>query len=152
MVKRNEKKEKPVEPNLDTTYPKGPGDTSSVVHMIFGAIFGLWVALLFSSRFPNGSVYSILFIVYSLSFIGLLSIILQAGFTRRVRGQRIFAYFLLLLCCLLVIPGISSVSVYAYPTEKYITPAEVWFVAIVIPTWCVTAELGSILVAFFDDK
>lgn len=139
----------PVEDSIRGT--KRPVDVTTI-HTIFGAVFGIWVGLIFSRRLSVVSIGSAIFVFYALAFIGLLTIILHAAFTRNVRGQRYFAYGFLFICCLLTIPGLSWVSTFVYPANDTITPEELGFVIAVLLVWCATAESSLSLNGMFSEE
>ena len=117
---------------------------ANITHRIFGSVLGIWIGFYFSSRFPNEFPSAYIFILYFFAFIAILSIVMHAGLSRKTFRARLIAYFLLVLCCILIYPGVRAtgqITSYA----KSISISQEWFVMFVLPFWCITAELTTVL-------
>lgn len=114
-----------------------------IEHRIFGTLLGVWLGFLYSKRFPPESFHSVVYLFYTLTIIGLVAIILRAGFTRPTRGQRLVSYFALLVAVGLLIPGTQFFGNSAYTQGQEITGWELSFLAFILLFWCLSAEIGE---------
>ena len=127
----------------------------NIEHVMFSTLFGLWLGFFFSDSFPDQTTGGAVFIGYALFFVGLLSVILRAGFARKKFIYRLPIYIVGIFTCFLLQPGLIYLAQVAFINHP-LPPADfTWklaFLVFVVAFWCIFGELGHQISRFLNNR
>lgn len=127
---------------------------SSIVHRIFGSLFGIWTGVVFSKALPPQSWWGFAYLFISILCAGGLAALLHLGFSRKkieMRRNIYIATIFVFLVMLVVIYALSSMAFTNAPP-----PVEMWelaflgFVLIFWPFFVEAVEWANVNVKFRD--
>ncbi|NOH12558.1 MAG: hypothetical protein HND51_13000 [Chloroflexi bacterium] len=118
-------------------------EKTSVIHRIFGGLFGIWVGFLVNKQYPSLNLNGFIYIAYVLITVWIIASLIHFGFSRNQRKARVIIYTISLMMFGILLWGLDGLSQRAFNASPEVSLWEIGFLVFILVFWPLAIELVS---------